>query len=117
MLDELARVHRLGMPCEVRRRSYDGEAEVAGDGYGDHVSIDHLTELDPGIVAALDDIGALVAHGQVEPHVGMSREEASEHGVTEKEFGTRGHEEAERVPWLRTELADRGHDRVRSSPA
>ena len=76
VLDELSRVFRHAAPREGRRHAHDGESEVPGHGHGDHVVVDHLAELDARVEALRHDVDRCVAHDEVEPDVGVLREEA-----------------------------------------
>ena len=57
-----------------RRAKYDGAPTTAslkspGHRHGDHVLVDHLAELNPGVVSVCDDVDGRVAHDEVELHV------------------------------------------------
>jgi len=73
-------------PREIRRAPHDDEPEVPGNRDGDHVPIDHLAELDPGVVSRGDDVHRRIAHCDVEVDVRLTREEAGEHRPVQKAF-------------------------------
>src|SRR5262249_8437702 len=45
------------MPRQVVRRSNDDEAQIVGHAHRDHVARDTVTETNPGVVSAGDDVG------------------------------------------------------------
>jgi hypothetical protein len=51
----------FGSLREVRRSADHRHADVARDGHGDHVAIDHLAKLDAGVVALGHDVADRVA--------------------------------------------------------
>ena len=68
MLHEVARVLRYAAPGEVGGRSHDREPQVTRQRHRDHVLVDNLAELNPGIVAVRHDVDHR-SHNQVELHV------------------------------------------------
>jgi hypothetical protein len=60
---------------------------VAGDWHRDHVAVDHLADLDPGVVAFGHDVARRVAHVEVEPYVRMRRQEVGKQWTAAHQLG------------------------------
>jgi hypothetical protein len=112
VLEQIARVLRLRMPREVRGRADHGHPDVAGHGHGDHVAVDHLAELDPGVVPLGDDVTGRVAHVEVEPDVRMRRQEISEQRAAAHEVDRASYVQSERAPRDVAQLPDVGDGRT-----
>ena len=96
------------MPREVGGRPHHDEAEVARDGYGDHVPVDHFAKPDPRVVSLCNDVEGLVADEQVEMNVLVRGDEAREQRPTQEALGGTRNVEAKRAAGLVTELTHRG---------
>src|SRR5206468_9937118 len=76
---QVPRRFRLRVRVEVRRRGDDGRALLTGDLDGDHVALHELAEVNAGIEAPGDQIGAAVPFGRdVEHHLGVVADELRE---------------------------------------
>ena len=107
VLGELSRVRRPAVTREARRGRHDGEPEVSGHGYGDHVLVDYLAELDARVAAFRNDVDRRVAHDEVELNVRILREEAGDERLAGQRLrGARG-VDAQRAGRLVSELAHR----------
>jgi hypothetical protein len=105
VLDEIARMLRLLVAREIRRRTDDDEPQVAGDRNGDHVAVDHLAEPHPRVVTLGDDVNRLVAHEQLEVDARIRVEEARQHRSAEEAPRRAGDVDAKRAPRLAAHLA------------
>jgi hypothetical protein len=54
------------MPRQVIRRSNDDKAQVVGHAHRDHVARNTVTETNPGVVSADDDVGQRGIGGDLE---------------------------------------------------
>jgi hypothetical protein len=57
---------RLPAPRHGRRAAHHDESELARDLRGDHVPVDHLAELDPGVVPRGHDVHRRIPQRDVE---------------------------------------------------
>lgn len=81
----------------------------ARDVHGHHVLCDHLAELDAGVEALLDDVRTGVVDREIEPDVGVTREERREHALGEDGLCDRGYVQAQEPCRPPLQLAQRAH--------
>lgn len=92
-----------------RRAKYDGEPhddqpDVPGDPEGDHVLVDHLAETDARVEPLRHDIQRLVAHEEIQPDVGIRRQEPGEQRSAQEGLRGPGHVKPQGTAWLGAEL-------------
>ena len=109
VLDKLAWMPRLLALRELGRRADHDEPQVARDGHGDHVPVDHLTEPDTRVVACRDDIDWFITHKELELNVRMMLQEADEYLTAQKTLRGAGDVKLERAARFVAEFAHRGH--------
>ena len=100
---------RRPAPREVRERSDHRESQVTRHRHGDHIFVNHLAELDAGVVTVRDDVDRRVAHDEVELHVRVIAEKAREERFTDHRLGDRRRVQPQRTARCVAKFADGGH--------
>jgi hypothetical protein len=96
---------RLLVAGEIRRRTDDHQAQVAGDRNRDHVAVDHLAEPDPRVVSLGNHVDRLIADEQLEMNARVRLEEARQQRPAEEAARRAGDVDAEVATRLAAHLA------------